>query len=771
MQATVSKKVRPGAIEIDLLKKAIVIHYEAIIVNRDEATGTLHKIVRPNKKTFPVGVFSRENIPEIVDELIIGCSLFTESNRDLLKCLLGALLENRELAICGEPSINKVNQYLECFYDELPIKIEATNRIFKLCEKAENLSVLAFNDVLLAALTRSLREDGTKSMLFATNICFIFFSLSHHSTYGRQLLRQNIPDALIKLIEQEEKRHRVWYTKIAKIKKEVQAAKDTEKESKKKHYLEEYERYKRMLEIQDKLLFAAIHTVINLSEAASEMQNELILFCEIDKLVSYIGTIIKRRPINQPLVALAVTFLRRLAITSEGAKIVVSTDILASTMKLLGEDSAGASVDAILRLLYNLCFDDAARHMIVRSGILLSIQSHFAKILQDIVSVLDENLLIVSAPGNVSWPESSKLLAIISRHDCRAETAELDRVTNSVMIYARFLYILSTDELGLESFERTDILLLSVIATCILPRPPIELIALLVNLFILERSALPIITSGILVPLSKQAVRLDILDIYFVFGNIATHYSLIPKRQITDKSFAHIPELMDVMFKHDSDKYTAVLLGAVASAPLRFIAKNPGVLKFTVGLILRNSSPEILKLEAIAMLSSLLNSGKVLLNPDHVKKLPETLLSFLIKLEDEPDYVGTILLCILKACIHENFRTVFLAIKNFYPCILRFLYETDETMQTAPLPRSSSRIRSRSTATTRSGAHRKESSFVIKSASDSFQGRSAYICSVLSSMILDVVAAEEPSQANVIANMRFNKYNATLLTALGSQQG
>lgn len=176
MQATVSKKVRPGAIEIDLLKKAIVIHYEAIIVNRDEATGALHKTIRPNKKTFPVGVFSRENIPEIVDELILGCSLFTESNRDLLKCLLGALLENRELAICGEPSINKINQYIECFYDELPIKIEATSRIFKLCEKAENLNVLAFNDVLLAALTRSLREDGAKSMLFATNICFIFFS-------------------------------------------------------------------------------------------------------------------------------------------------------------------------------------------------------------------------------------------------------------------------------------------------------------------------------------------------------------------------------------------------------------------------------------------------------------------------------------------------------------------------------------------------------------------------------------------------------------------
>lgn len=768
MQATVSKKVRPGAIEVDLLKKAIVIHYEAIVVNRDEATGALHKTVRPNKKTFPVGVFSRENISEIVDELILGCSLFTESNRDLLKCLLGALLENRELAICGEASIDKIDKYIECFYDELPIKIEATSRIFKLCEKAENLSVLAFNDVLLAALTRSLREDGAKSMLFATNICFIFFSLSHHCTYGRQLLRQNIPDALIKLLEQEEKRHKIWYTKIARIKKDVQAAKDMEKESKKKYYLEEYERYKRMLEIQDKLLFAAIHTVINLSEAASEMQNELILFCEIDKLVSYISTIIKRRPINQPLVALAVTFLRRLAITPEGAKLAMGADILTNIIKLLGEDSAGASVDSILRLLYNLCFDDTARHMIVRSGVLLSIQSHFAKLLQDIVAILGEKLSITSATGSISWPDVNQLLPIISRHDCRAETGEMDRVTTVVIVYSRFLYILSTDDLGLESFERTDILLLSILAACLLPRPPIELIALLVNLFILERATLPVIISGILVPLSKQAVRLDSPDCYLMFSNIATHYPVIPKRQVTDKSFAHIPDLMSVMLKRDSDKYTTALLGAVASAPLRFIAKNPGVLKFTVGLILRDSSPEILKLEAIAMLSSLLNSGKVLLNPEHVKKLPETLLAFLIKLEGEPDYVGTILLCILKACIHENFRSVFLAAKNFFPCVLRFLYETDEAMHTVPQHRSSSRVRSRSTTTTRGSTHRKEGSFVIKSASDSFQGRSAYICSVLASMILDVVAAEEPDQSDIIVGLRFRKYNAKLLAALES---
>lgn len=88
MQATVSKKVRPGAIEIDLLKKAIVIHYEAIIVNRDEATGALHKTIRPNKKTFPVGVFSRENIPEIVDELILGCSLLQKATGICLSACL-----------------------------------------------------------------------------------------------------------------------------------------------------------------------------------------------------------------------------------------------------------------------------------------------------------------------------------------------------------------------------------------------------------------------------------------------------------------------------------------------------------------------------------------------------------------------------------------------------------------------------------------------------------------------------------------------------------
>lgn len=73
-------------------------------------------------------------------------------------------------------------------------------------------------------------------------------------------------------------------------------------------------------------------------------------------------------------------------------------------------------------------------------------------------------------------------------------------MTNMVVAYARFLYILSTDDMGLESFERTDILLYSILAACLLPKPPIELIALLVNLFILERATLPIIASEFLYP-------------------------------------------------------------------------------------------------------------------------------------------------------------------------------------------------------------------------------------------------------------------------------
>lgn len=751
----ISKKIIPGTIELDLLKRAIVVSYETVVIYADD-DGQQKKQSKAGKKVFPISPFRQADIPSIVDELVGNCTLFNQNNRDLLQCLLEALLENRDVGFGGEVSIAKLDRYMECFYDELPIKIEATHRIFKLCENPNNLPVLASNTVLTSALTRSLCEDGSKSIVFATNICFIFFAISHYSAYGQLLLKHRISDALMRVVDQEERRYKAWCSRLSELKGEVTKASAAEKETLKHKYLEQYEKFKRMLQLQDRLLFAAMHTIVNLSEAASEANVEATHILEVRRTIDKLAVFLKRRPINQPLIALTAVYLRRLSATAEGTDLILNTSIPAGIIRLVQDDQAGVVFEPLVRLMYNLSFDSRASRLLLESGILSSIQEHLLRFTRQLMTLVAPGL----ADDNFGEPTVEDLCRIVEEHQGRAENGTLDNLTSLIAVTARFLYLFSAEPMQLELFESTMIGKICIWLACLLLNPPLELVSLLVNLLISPAIAIPITTNGLLLPLARQAVRLNEPVLFLMFSNAAIHYPTFQKRHIADRSFAHIPVLIDVMMKHDdSPDYIFGLLGAVATAPLKYLAQNPNVLRFIMGLIIQPDASEALRLEAITMLSNLFTSKTVIINPQHVSKLPDTLLTLLGKLDSELDYQGALLLCILKGIAHDDIRAAFMSIPDFIPAILRFLYTSDEVVQIPTLnaPRSQSASRT---------GGRRDTTLVVKSTASTFEARAASICSTLSALICDAIAAAEQDQAEKLQKLKFQRYNRALISAL-----
>jgi hypothetical protein len=61
--------------------------------------------------------------------------------------------------------------------------VRATTQIAALAKNTENLEQLLMAGNVLAALSRTLREDGKKSIDLTINIVSVFFSFSHFSQF------------------------------------------------------------------------------------------------------------------------------------------------------------------------------------------------------------------------------------------------------------------------------------------------------------------------------------------------------------------------------------------------------------------------------------------------------------------------------------------------------------------------------------------------------------------------------------------------------------
>ncbi|KAJ3343361.1 hypothetical protein HDU93_008726 [Gonapodya sp. JEL0774] len=261
-------------------------------------------------------------------------------------------------------SLDRVPEYIELLYEDMPDKVAATRCLARLAAHPPNLAVLGANESLLSALSRVLRDDSRRSIDLATHIAVFFFHLSLYPTYHHLVTSNKIGDACVKLIEAERKRSEVW----------EQEGKEVRRRGGREGEVEE-RRYRAMVAKQDKLLFACFHLLLNLSSASPTLEHKIVRRSILSHLLHCF-----RRSRPGDLQTLIVTYLKRLSCWKENVEEwerIVSEEEWEDGEKAGGRTVWWSVVDAIemgdhtllsqlLRLLSNLSHRTSLRVSLLR---------------------------------------------------------------------------------------------------------------------------------------------------------------------------------------------------------------------------------------------------------------------------------------------------------------------------------------------------------------------------------------------------------------------
>ena len=119
-------------------------------------------------------------------------------------------------------------------------------------------------------------------MELGTNIAHCFFLISHFQAFGGPLIVHKAPESLFKMIDQECKRYMTFYKKVADMRQQSTKSSDAKL---KEQYQQEYDKFKKVITQQDKLLYVALQTIMNLTEIVALESEQPELFYALDKLV------------------------------------------------------------------------------------------------------------------------------------------------------------------------------------------------------------------------------------------------------------------------------------------------------------------------------------------------------------------------------------------------------------------------------------------------------------------------------------------------------
>ena len=221
----------------------------------------------------------------------------------------------------------------------------ATAKVAVLARRTQNLEALSENAALLAALARTLREDGRKSPALATSVLTVFFAFSHFSAHHPLISENQVGDAAIKLIDLETKRADEYRELEAKGLSEDKAA----------QLAVAYAR-------QDRLLYVAFYMLLNLAEDTA-IERKM----KKRNIVAYLAKALDRQ--NVELLILAVTFLKKLSVFRENKDAMLAHGVVARLSRFVPVDSP-VLMGVTLRLLLNLSFDAEVRRQMLAARLL-----------------------------------------------------------------------------------------------------------------------------------------------------------------------------------------------------------------------------------------------------------------------------------------------------------------------------------------------------------------------------------------------------------------
>eukprot|EP00003_Mantamonas_plastica_P006796 TRINITY_DN1560_c0_g1_i1.p1 TRINITY_DN1560_c0_g1~~TRINITY_DN1560_c0_g1_i1.p1 ORF type:complete len:731 (+),score=286.23 TRINITY_DN1560_c0_g1_i1:26-2218(+) len=421
------RKIIPGVLRTDDDSCALIIEYEVEAAILSD-TGEVIRVERKQmEKTIKVSLTENSDISRLAQDIVDNSTQIPQSMIENVEQQL-LILQNRQLMqdystgdahMKGKkgkkrkkkkkeddlrnseaqdnldasmlskekPSIHKLDVYMEMLYEDVEKKIVGAYLISQLAQVHENLETLIGDEPLLGALSRTLREDGQRSIELVMHIVNIFFIFSNYSQFHAYISNHRVGEYSMKVMETETKRLKVYKRDLKKMEKELRPGDDQgrmelEKEKKK---------VKLMTKKQDKLLCVCTHLLLNLAENL-DVEKKM----NKKNISKYLTVLLERR--NPDLLMLVITFLKKLSIFRENHPHMLENNVMTKLAGLVPVDHQQLQ-DLTLHLMFNLAFDPFLRAQLVIEG--------------GIVPKLNEMLMDEEQPPEIVL----KLLYIISMDD------------------------------------------------------------------------------------------------------------------------------------------------------------------------------------------------------------------------------------------------------------------------------------------------------------------------------------------------------------------
>ena len=178
-----------------------------------------------------------------------------------------------------------------------------------MCSKVGNLEQLIQNMQLMSLLSRVFAEDFKRNNELSFNLCRVFLSFSNFMEMHSILANYRIGALTMKVVELELKRTR------HKAEERQKAMEDMVEISKKQELKDAI-----LARRQDKIIFVALHLLINLAEDVS-VEKKMVK----KNLVQMLTENLSRR--TPDCLMLILTFLRKLSIFSENKTIMADSEV------------------------------------------------------------------------------------------------------------------------------------------------------------------------------------------------------------------------------------------------------------------------------------------------------------------------------------------------------------------------------------------------------------------------------------------------------------
>ena len=256
------------------------------------------------------------------------------------------------------------------FYSEdINEKIKGAASVLYLCFSIENMDdIIRGQDSVIGAMNRTLRDDFKKSLDLSMYLLNVFYAYSNFTEYHPFLIQNcKIGDACIIIIEYEIKRYRTRVQEYMDKKKMVESAQNNPKPEDDLPELQrglkkEEKRLAMTIKKQEKVLFVAIHLLLNIAE---DLQIERKM--KSRNIVSLLMMLVERN--NPDLIYICLNFLKKLSVFGDNKNLMIELDIVKKLNRFIPCQNP-LLTQISLRLLFNLSFDPEVRQNMHQLGMI-----------------------------------------------------------------------------------------------------------------------------------------------------------------------------------------------------------------------------------------------------------------------------------------------------------------------------------------------------------------------------------------------------------------